>query len=107
MGHRGYAPVLLAGMGLAVATGQASAQVLSVVSSAPARAHLVAAGTATTFVVSARNRLLVPRTVSVSIQTAPAAAGGWQALLFSADALFRPVGAGSDGVSVLLAAGQS
>jgi predicted AlkP superfamily pyrophosphatase or phosphodiesterase len=75
---------------------------LAVVSTAPARAHFVAAGVATTFVVSAGNTSILPVTVSMKIQSSVGPPGDWQALLFAADNLFRPVGSGSDQMVVTI-----
>jgi predicted AlkP superfamily pyrophosphatase or phosphodiesterase len=92
---------------LAAGAGESWAGVdLAVVSAAPTRAHFVAAGTSTTFVISARNTSLSP--VTLSLEIAPQGAGGdWQVLLFAADTLFRPLGDGSDRLALPLAALQT
>jgi predicted AlkP superfamily pyrophosphatase or phosphodiesterase len=68
---------------------------LAAVSTAPARPHFVTAGLATTFVVSVWNTGLLSATASLNIRSAGGPPGGWQALLFEADPLFRPIGSGS------------
>jgi predicted AlkP superfamily pyrophosphatase or phosphodiesterase len=83
---------------------EAAAQVqLSVVSVSPARPHLVAAGTGTTFVLSALNQAGASANVTVSIQ-APAA---WPGLLAGADAVFRPVGTGAPQLTLSIPGGQT
>jgi arylsulfatase A-like enzyme len=79
---------------------------LAVVSTAPGRPHFVAAGTSTTFVVSARNTAVVPATVVLRIQSVTGGPADWQATLATADALFHPVGSGSDQVTVTVPALQ-
>lgn len=78
---------------------------LRIVSMAPARPHLVAAGTSTTFVVSTRSTSFGPVTATVRIETA--APGDWHGLLFATDDLFRPVGDGSDRLTLTLGARQT
>lgn len=80
---------------------------LGLVSAAPARAHLVAAGTATTFVVSVRNTGVAPAAVSLTIHNSVGPPADWPALLFRADSLFRPVGSGSDQILVTVPAQQT
>ncbi|PYQ11277.1 MAG: hypothetical protein DMF80_22095 [Acidobacteria bacterium] len=77
---------------------------LSVVSTAPARPHFVAAGLGTTFVISARNTGLLPATVSLTIRNSAGPSAAWQALLFQADPLFLRVGNGSDQIVVTIPA---
>jgi predicted AlkP superfamily pyrophosphatase or phosphodiesterase len=93
---------------LSLGAGRVCADVeLGVVSASAARPHFVAAGLATTFVVSARNTAILPVTVSMKIQSSVGPSGDWQALLFAADPLFRPVGSGSDELVVTIPARQA
>ena len=104
---RSIARFALACSCLSLATGWAWADIqLGVVSTAPTRPHFVAAGTATSFVVSARNTGVAPASVSLAIRSV-GSPGDWQGLLFSADSLFRPVGTGSDQTVVTIPAQQA
>jgi predicted AlkP superfamily pyrophosphatase or phosphodiesterase len=90
---------------LSLGAGWASADIeLTVVSTAPGRAHFVASGTTTTFVVSARNSGLLPADVSLTIRNSVGPPGAFQPQLFEADDLFRPVGVGSDQMTVTIPA---
>jgi len=91
---------------LSVAPAWADIQ-LGVVSTAPTRRHFVAAGTATTFVVSVRNTGVASASVSLAIRSTTGSPGDWQAVLFNADSLFRPVGSGSDQIVVTIPAQQT
>jgi len=79
---------------------------LTVVSTAPARAHFVGAGLATTFVVSTRNTALIPVTVTLKIQGS-GVAGEWPARLFETDTLFLAKGVGSPQLEVTVPALRS
>jgi len=79
---------------------------LTVVSTAPGRAHFVGPGLATTFVVSTRNTALIPVTVTLKIQGS-GVAGEWPARLFEADTLFRAMGVGSPQLEVTVPALRS
>ena len=91
---------------LAAASARAAID-LAVVSAAPARPHFVAAGTATTFVISTRNASDLPATVMLKIEDLADAPSDWQARLFTADSLFRPFGDGSDQLAVTIPAGDT
>ncbi len=106
MGTRSAAPLVTVGLLLLVrAEAQWAPVELHIVSTAPARPHYVAAGAATTFVISLRNTADTPVTVRLAIER-PAQAG-WKARLFAADAVFRAVGDGADEATHTLAGGAS
>jgi hypothetical protein len=104
MGRRSAAPLVTVGLLLLVrAEAQWAPVELHIVSTAPARPHYVAAGAATTFVISLRNTADTPVTVRLAIER-PARAG-WKARLFAADAVFRAVGDGADEATHTLVGG--
>ena len=100
--------LLAASCGLALAAGPVSAAVeLSAVGTATERAHLVAAGTPTTYVIGARNNGPAPVTAALRIQAASGAPGDWRVVLSPADPLFRALGTGSEELALTLAPGQT
>ena len=105
MRTRSIPPFVIASLWLSLGVVPAWADIeLAVVSTAPARPHFVAAGLATTFVVSAHNTGLLPATVSLAVRSSLGPPEAWQALLFRADPLFRPDGGGSNQIEVTVPA---
>jgi predicted AlkP superfamily pyrophosphatase or phosphodiesterase len=98
---------------LAVAVGLAETDIaradveLEVISVSPARAHLVAAGTSTTFVIAARNTGTARVSATFRVQATAGAPGDWPVLLAAADPLFRAAGAPSESLAMDLGPSES
>jgi len=104
--RRSYVRLIVAGL-CALGADRTGAEVqLGLVSAAPARPHLVAAGTSTTFVISTHNTTAAAVTVSLGIEPS-ASSGDWKAVLFAADGIFRPVGTGSGHVDLPIPPGET
>jgi hypothetical protein len=97
---------LVGGLVFAAGVGVASAQVeLQVVSVSPTRPHFVAAGTDTTFVVSAHNTS--GGSVSTSVAITSGTPSSWPAAISGADLVFRPIGVAASQVTVTIPARET
>jgi len=80
---------------------------LSIVSTAPARPHFVAAGASTTFVIEVKNTGALPVPVAIQINPVSAAPGDWEPALAAADRLFRPIGVPRPQATIVVPANDS